>query len=275
MNQEYNEVFKAGYEVSLYQSEDVSKCEEAAVFDTYEEAYAYAIEHLKKGGLYMATMWKREKVHFFDNPLRTIYASEVEAKGNPSFRVCFFRNPESNAYACYSFIGGGTLNTALRHAKERMTGESFVRAEVWQEAAEGAKPTLLHTFEEKDIAYIDMLITPTREEVIESFSKPRRYETMYPATDSELLEAIERYGGFESVAFERIGHNVAIADGAIVVALKPQPIGVNTLYVIEGRELPLPDDKRSGLNAKVWATPAVLEDIRKAEESLLAQLRKQ
>lgn len=185
------------------------------------------------------------------------------------YKIIFHK---TDSEACYSFIGKGTLNAALRHAKERMTGERFIRAEVWQEAPAGEKPTLLHTFEEKEIAYIDMLITPTREEVIESFSKPRQYEAMYPATDSELLEAIERYGGFGSTAFERIGHNVVIADEAIAVALKPQPIGVNTLYVIEGRELPLPDDKRRGIAAKVWATPAVLEDIRIAEERLLAQL---
>lgn len=181
------------------------------------------------------------------------------------YKIIFHK---TDSEACYSFIGKGTLNTALRHAKERLQGEHFLKAEVWEQQGADGKGTLRHTFTADKADFIDLLITPTKEEVIAGFSKPRQYEVMYPATDGELLEAMQRYGGFGSTAYERIGHNVVIADGAIVVALKPQPMNVNTLYVIDGQELPLNYD----LSAKVWATPAVLEDIRIAEERLLAQL---
>lgn len=111
------------------------------------------------------------------------------------------------------------------------------------------------------------------EDLIADFGKPRQYKGLYPATDGELREALETYGGFESTAFERIGRNVAIADGAIVVALKLQPAGVNTLYVIDGQELPLQGYRYDQISCKVWATPEVLADVRQAEQTLLAQLR--
>lgn len=193
---------------------------------------------------------------------------------NTDYKIYFFRNPESPAYDCHSFIGKGTLNEALHHTKERMKAGHFLKADIWAEEESG-RTELRHSFTDKEAEYIDMLITPSAEEVIAGFSKPRQYEVMYPATDGEVLEALQRYGGFNEVAtFERIGHNVVIADEAIAVALKPHPENVSTLYVIDGQELPLQDDKRSGIAAKVWATPAVLEDLRKAEERLLAQLHK-
>lgn len=185
------------------------------------------------------------------------------------YKIIFHK---TDSEACYSFIGKGTLNAALSHTKERMKKEHFLKAEVWEQQGADSKGTLRHTFTADKADFIDLLITPDPEELVTGYTKQRQYEVMYPATDSELLEAIERYGGFGSTQYERIGHNVVIADEAIAVALKPQPIGVNTLYVIDGRELPLPDDKRSGIAAKVWATPAVMEDIRIAEERLLAQL---
>ena len=185
-----------------------------------------------------------------------------------NYRIHFFMNPEAGA-SCQSFIENGRHNAALRHAKERMQIEHFLKAEIWQEADGQAKK--LYTLEAKNIEYVDMLLTNDMDEVRAGFRKPRQYEVMYPATDSELLQAMQRYGGFGSMEYDRMGHNVAIADGAILVALKPQPANVNTLYVIDGQQLPLQGYDYDHISGKVWATPAVLADIRKAEATLLAQ----
>lgn len=193
------------------------------------------------------------------------------------YRINFFRKPESgtdnNPY-CYSFIGKGTLNEALRHTKERLQNGHFLKADIWeQQDAVGGHDILRHTIKADEAEFIDAFITPTMDDIKASFRKPRQYEVMYPATDNEVREALQRFGGFASTDYQRIAHNVVIADGAIVVVLKPEPEDVQTLYVIDGQELPLQEYKYDSLNTKVWATPAVMADIRKAEETLLAQLR--
>lgn len=191
------------------------------------------------------------------------------------YRINFFKTQESGTDVspyCHSFIEKGTLSAALRHAKERLQGEHFLKAEIWEQGPAGGHGILRHTIKEDEAKYIEMLIPPTMEEARAGLSKPRQYGTMYPATDGEILEALKRNGGFTSEAYERMAHNVVIADGAIVVAVKPEPKDVLTLYVIDGRELPLKDYRYEDLRTKAWASPPVLADIRKAEETLLAKL---
>lgn len=92
---------------------------------------------------------------------------------------------------------------------------------------------------------------------------------LYPADDSELRDALEQFGGFETTDFERVGDNVVIADGAIVVALKFYSTIILTLYVIEGSMLPIPDGMRYGIEEKNWAAKTVMRDIREAERRIL------
>ena len=92
---------------------------------------------------------------------------------------------------------------------------------------------------------------------------------LYPADDSELRDALEQFGGFQNTDFERVGDNVVIADGAIVVALKFYSTIILTLYVIEGSMLPIPDGMRYGIEEKNWAARTVMRDIREAERRIL------
>lgn len=99
-------------------------------------------------------------------------------------------------------------------------------------------------------------------------------KVMYPVTDSEMKDSIKRFGGFKSTDFTRISDNVAVVTNeAIVIAIKYEPTRVLTLHVINDFELPLSNYVWDYYEAKVWATPEIMENVKLAEKILLERLR--
>jgi hypothetical protein len=91
-------------------------------------------------------------------------------------------------------------------------------------------------------------------------------ERLYPATDEEIRDAMDDYGGFTSLNFIRISGNVVVSADAVIVALKDDPDEEPaTLYVINREDFPLTENRWDALKSKIWASPEVLVDIKNAE----------
>lgn len=91
-------------------------------------------------------------------------------------------------------------------------------------------------------------------------------ERLYPATDEEIRDAMDDYGGFTSLNFIRISGNVVVSSDAVIVVLKDDPDEEPaTLYVINREEFPLVESRWDALKSKIWASPEVLVDIKNAE----------
>lgn len=111
---------------------------------------------------------------------------------------------------------------------------------------------------------------PMSVEDIEAFmsAEPRK-RTMFRATDADVISRLHTFGGFPTTEFERVGDNVVIADNCIVVILKFDAKKSQSIYLIDEGELPLEDETLEEIEWKTWATPQVIDDIRKAEKILL------
>lgn len=102
------------------------------------------------------------------------------------------------------------------------------------------------------------------DEYIGSFDEAPAKATLFPATDEEIAQAIESFGGFPDTSFRRIAPNVVIADGSIVVVLKLRAENVATLYIVD--EDWLNSYGYDHIRGKVWGTEEIIADIRKATE---------
>ena len=89
---------------------------------------------------------------------------------------------------------------------------------------------------------------------------------MYYVADKEVKAALKSFGGFPNTDFKRVGNNVIIADGDIVVVIKTNPERVLTLYIV-GKDVN--DDLLWHLDGKKWATDEVIADILKAQELII------
>lgn len=87
---------------------------------------------------------------------------------------------------------------------------------------------------------------------------------MYRATDSDVRQAFRGYG-YGNSSFRRIGDNVVIALGDIVVIIKTRADMYESVYIINGEYLPINETWKEAISEKRWATREVLEDIQKAE----------
>lgn len=106
----------------------------------------------------------------------------------------------------------------------------------------------------------DLLHIPTREERLAKFRKSITKWTLCPAKDNEIREMLLSHG-FSSSEYERVGGNVIIADGRIVVVIKRDEELSKTLYVYDD---PLNEQSFANLSAKLWANDEVKQDIERA-----------
>lgn len=122
------------------------------------------------------------------------------------------------------------------------------------------------TIEEK---FKDVFKSMSVEDIEAFMSAEPRKRTMFRATDADVISRLRSFGVFPTTEFKRVGDNVVIADNCIVVILKFDAKKSQSIYLIDEGELPLEDETLEEIEWKTWATPQVIDDIRKAEKILL------
>lgn len=109
--------------------------------------------------------------------------------------------------------------------------------------------------------FSDLLHVPTREEMLATFRCEPKKWTLYPATAKEIQRMLLSWG-FPSADFERIGNNVVIADGSVVVVIKKEADREpQTLSIWDN---PRNEYWRDDLDGKMWANKEVMFDIERA-----------
>ncbi len=106
----------------------------------------------------------------------------------------------------------------------------------------------------------------TMEDAIRDAKKKRVKSSILPVSDKEVFKALESYGGFNEGNFERVGNNVVIAEGGIVVVKKEEGRSAQVVLDVSGRPFQMFEwDK---LRGKVWCTDEIYDDVKKAHERL-------